>query len=61
MAEESEARKRAAARKAKILARGSDRLAKITQTARGEEGAKLYESQSSPFFAALHPFAYSSP
>jgi hypothetical protein len=47
MAEESEARKRAAARKAKILARGNDRLARITHTARGEEGAKLYQGKSS--------------
>ena len=40
-------RRRAAARKEKILSRGSDRLAQITSTARGEEGAKLFDGARS--------------
>ncbi|OCF41563.1 hypothetical protein I317_04575 [Kwoniella heveanensis CBS 569] len=39
---QSEAAKRAAARKAKILARGNTGLAKLAQTARGEEAQALY-------------------
>ena len=42
MGEQSEAAKRAAARKAKILARGNTGLNKLAQTARGEEAEKLY-------------------
>lgn len=42
-------RLRAEARKAKIQARGGERLARLANTARGEEGAKLYDtSQSCP-------------
>jgi len=41
-AEQSDAARRAAARKAKILARGNTGLAKLAQTARGEEADKLY-------------------
>ena len=37
-------RRKAAARKEKILNRGSDRLARITSTARGEDGQKLWDS-----------------
>jgi hypothetical protein len=42
MGEQSEAAKRAAARKAKILARGNTGLDRLAQTARGEEAEKLY-------------------
>ena len=42
----SDARARAEARKARILERGSDRLAKITSTARGDEGAQFWNSAS---------------
>lgn len=42
MAEQSEAAKRAAARKAKIQARGNAGLQKLAQTARGEEAQALY-------------------
>lgn len=50
MGEQSEAAKRAAARKAKILARGNTGLNKLAQTARGEEAEKLYgESESLVF------------
>jgi hypothetical protein len=38
----TDAQKRAAARKAKILARGNAGLAKLAQTARGEEAEMLY-------------------
>lgn len=38
----SDAAKRAAARRAKIMARGNAGLAKLAQTARGEEAQKLY-------------------
>lgn len=38
----TDAQKRAAARKAKILARGNTGLAKLAQTARGDEAEKLY-------------------
>lgn len=40
----SDAQRRAAARKAKILARGGAGLAKLANTARGEEGSLLYDS-----------------
>lgn len=47
MGEQTEAARRAAARKAKILARGNTGLNKLAQTARGEEAEKLYgESES---------------
>lgn len=39
---QTEAARRAAARKAKILARGSAGLAKLAQTARGDEAQTLY-------------------
>ena len=39
---ESDAAKRAAARKAKIIARGNSGLTKLAQTARGEEAETLY-------------------
>lgn len=39
---QTDAAKRAAARRAKILARGSTGLQKLAQTARGEEAEKLY-------------------
>lgn len=42
MSEQSEAAKRAAARKAKILARGNSGLNKLAQTARGDEAQMLY-------------------
>jgi hypothetical protein len=42
MAEQTDAAKRAAARKAKILARGNSGLNKLAQTARGDEAAALY-------------------
>ena len=42
MAEQTDAAKRAAARKAKILARGNAGLNKLAQTARGDEAAALY-------------------
>ena len=38
----TDAQKRAAARKAKILARGNAGLNKLAQTARGDEAEKLY-------------------
>ncbi|KAL1408623.1 hypothetical protein Q8F55_005436 [Vanrija albida] len=45
----TDAQKRAAARKAKILARGNAGLARLAQTARGEDADKLYgEASSSP-------------
>ncbi|CED83682.1 hypothetical protein [Phaffia rhodozyma] len=44
----SEARLRAEARKAKIQARGGAGLARLASTARGEEGAKLYETPPPP-------------
>ncbi|EIW68626.1 hypothetical protein TREMEDRAFT_69103 [Tremella mesenterica DSM 1558] len=43
----SEAARRAAARKAKILARGNAGLTKLAHTARGEEADKLYGEQGS--------------
>lgn len=42
MAEQTDAAKRAAARKAKILARGNTGLNRLAQTARGDEADKLY-------------------
>jgi hypothetical protein len=39
---QSEAARRAAARKAKILARGNTGLQKLAQTARGDEAETLY-------------------
>ena len=39
---QSDAAKRAAARRAKILARGNAGLSKLAQSARGEEAEKLY-------------------
>lgn len=45
----SEAQRRAAARKAKILARGGAGLAKLATTARGEEGSLLYDSECVPY------------
>ncbi|WVF70156.1 hypothetical protein IAT40_004944 [Kwoniella sp. CBS 6097] len=47
-APQSEAAKRAAARKAKILARGNTGLAKLAQTARGEEAQALYADDFKP-------------
>ncbi|GMK58398.1 hypothetical protein CspeluHIS016_0504300 [Cutaneotrichosporon spelunceum] len=58
MSEQTEAQRRAAARKAKILARGNAGLARLAQTARGEEADKLYgddvraASSSSPVSAS---------
>jgi hypothetical protein len=49
MGEQTDAAKRAAARKAKILARGNTGLDRLAQTARGDEAQKLYshgESES---------------
>lgn len=47
--QQSEAARRAAARKAKILARGNAGLNKLAQSARGEEAQKLYpDSRQSP-------------
>ena len=43
---QTDAAKRAAARKAKILARGNDGLAKLAQTARGDEADTLYAQDS---------------
>jgi hypothetical protein len=43
---QSEAQRRAEARRAKILARGSAGLAKLASTARGEEASVLYDSES---------------
>ena len=43
---QSEAARRAAARKAKILARGNEGLNKLAQTARGDEAATLYGQSS---------------
>jgi hypothetical protein len=43
---QSEAARRAAARKAKILARGNSGLQKLAQTARGEEAETLYGRDS---------------
>ena len=40
--QQSDAAKRAAARKAKILARGDAGLQKLAQTARGDEAEALY-------------------
>ncbi|BEI85959.1 hypothetical protein CcaverHIS002_0602460 [Cutaneotrichosporon cavernicola] len=50
MSTQTEAQRRAAARKAKILARGNAGLARLAQTARGEEADKLYgdDLRSSP-------------
>jgi hypothetical protein len=47
---QTDAAKRAAARKAKILARGNTGLQKLAQTARGDEADKLYggDCTSSP-------------
>jgi hypothetical protein len=42
MGEQTDAAKRAAARKAKILARGNTGLDRLAQTARGDEAGKLY-------------------
>ncbi|WVR04354.1 hypothetical protein IAU60_001355 [Kwoniella sp. DSM 27419] len=47
-APQSEAAKRAAARKAKILARGNTGLAKLAQTARGDEAQSLYADDFKP-------------
>ncbi|WVQ97736.1 hypothetical protein IAU59_004850 [Kwoniella sp. CBS 9459] len=47
-APQSEAAKRAAARKAKILARGNTGLAKLAQTARGDEAQALYADDFKP-------------
>lgn len=44
--QQSEAARRAAARKAKILARGNAGLNKLAQSARGEEAQKLYPDNS---------------
>jgi len=43
MGEQTDAAKRAAARKAKILARGNAGLDRLAQTARGDEASKLYQ------------------
>ncbi|KAK8846682.1 hypothetical protein IAR55_005769 [Kwoniella newhampshirensis] len=47
-APQSEAARRAAARKAKILARGNTGLAKLAQTARGDEAQGLYGDDAKP-------------
>ncbi|WWD21991.1 hypothetical protein CI109_106479 [Kwoniella shandongensis] len=47
-APQTEAQKRAAARKAKILARGNSGLAKLAQTARGDEAQALYGDDAKP-------------
>jgi hypothetical protein len=52
MGEQTDAAKRAAARKAKILARGNAGLDRLAQTARGDEASKLYqhgETSKSPY------------
>ncbi|XAO24713.1 hypothetical protein I312_103519 [Cryptococcus bacillisporus CA1280] len=46
--QQSEAARRAAARKAKILARGNAGLNKLAQSARGEEAQKLYPDSPNP-------------
>lgn len=43
-----DAKARREARKARILGKGSDRLAKLTKQARGDEAEMLYPSSSSP-------------
>lgn len=48
------ARARREARKAKILARGTDRLARITSAGRGSEGASLYAPSPGPSLASAH-------
>lgn len=52
MAEMTDAQKRAAARKAKILARGNAGLQRLAQTARGDEAEKLYGGDETPSSSA---------
>ncbi|WVQ83966.1 hypothetical protein IAT38_006111 [Cryptococcus sp. DSM 104549] len=54
-APQSEAARRAAARKAKILARGNTGLNKLAQTARGDEAGTLYGDASTPSSARPAP------
>ncbi|ORX33504.1 hypothetical protein BD324DRAFT_684210 [Kockovaella imperatae] len=58
---QSDAAKRAAARKAKILARGNAGLQKLAQTARGEEADKLYGEDSRPTSPSSESTSASSP
>ncbi|WVN88798.1 uncharacterized protein L203_104011 [Cryptococcus depauperatus CBS 7841] len=53
MTEQSEAQRRAATRKAKILARGNAGLNKLAQTARGGEADMLYGSDLKPSSSTL--------
>jgi hypothetical protein len=52
---QSEAARRAAARKAKILARGNTGLHKLAQTARGDEADLLYSESMFTFHRPFHP------
>jgi hypothetical protein len=51
---QSEAARRAAARKAKILARGNTGLQKLAQTARGDEAETLYGGDGESAACQLH-------
>ncbi|WOO82955.1 uncharacterized protein LOC62_04G006435 [Vanrija pseudolonga] len=57
----TDAQKRAAARKAKILARGNAGLARLAQTARGEDADKLYGEGSTPVSPASASATATSP
>lgn len=57
----SDAAKRAAARRAKIMARGNAGLAKLAQTARGDEAQKLYGDDMELSVSAASTPAASSP
>ncbi|OWZ71966.1 hypothetical protein AYX14_02642 [Cryptococcus neoformans] len=59
--QQSEAARRAAARKAKILARGNAGLNKLAQSARGEEAQKLYPDNTNPSSNASTPSTEQQP
>ena len=59
----ADAKARAEARRKAILARGGDRLARITTSARGEDGASYMRDRTSrtPFCSPHTPHAASQP